>query len=80
MIYLEKREEIFKKTLDNGLAYGILLLERKEQTMLKSELTLRDHAEQWWMQHGGIIPPRNTQAYQDMYERWVEFAFVVDGS
>ena len=42
---------------------------------MKSELTLQDHAEIWWMEQGNIIPPRGTKYHKEMYERWVQWAF-----
>ena len=38
-------------------------------------MTLADHAEAWWKEHGRKVPPRNTAEYTEMYEKWHAFAF-----
>jgi hypothetical protein len=40
-----------------------------------TEKTLADHAEAWAKSRGERVPPRNTDAWRDMYERWIEHAF-----
>lgn len=39
------------------------------------EMTLAQHAEQWWKEKGEKVPRRDTKAYLKMYEEWVEYAF-----
>ena len=38
-------------------------------------ISLAEHAEMWCLENGKNIPNRNTKAWQDMYEQWIEFAF-----
>ena len=38
-------------------------------------MTLAEHAEAWWREQGKIVPERDTSAWWEMYEKWVEFAF-----
>lgn len=40
-----------------------------------SEMTLREHAESWWLDKGNKVPKRNTKEYDKMYESWISFAF-----
>ena len=40
-----------------------------------SEATLADHAEAWWREQGKVVPPKNTEEWDDMYRQWVDFAF-----
>lgn len=32
-------------------------------------------AEAWFSEQGNIVSERNTQAWFNMYEQWIEFAF-----
>jgi len=32
-------------------------------------------AEQWWAEKGNSIPPADSAEYEQMYERWAEYAF-----
>jgi hypothetical protein len=41
----------------------------------KGELTLADHAEMWTKENGGTVPPRDSHEYQEMYQRWIAYAF-----
>jgi hypothetical protein len=36
---------------------------------------MRQVAESWWQGQGQTIPVRDSQAYTEMYEKWIEFAF-----
>jgi hypothetical protein len=36
---------------------------------------LREHAEEWWIEQGKIVPVRDSPEYEIMYEDWVDFAF-----
>ncbi len=42
---------------------------------LGENATLAEHAEAWWREQGKEVPPANTRAWVDMYEKWIEFAF-----
>jgi len=37
--------------------------------------TLAQHAEEWWQEQGQNVPLKDTVAYEEMYQKWVEFAF-----
>ena len=39
------------------------------------EKTLGEHAEEWWEELGNTLPDRDTPEWQEMYEKWVDFAF-----
>lgn len=38
-------------------------------------MTLADHAEAWWKEKGNTVPPKGSDAYNEMYKQWAEFAF-----
>ena len=38
-------------------------------------MTLADHAEAWWRESGNEVPSRETTAWREMYELWIDFAF-----
>ena len=40
-----------------------------------SDLTLAEYAELWHQDRGIPVPERETQEWQEMYERWVDYAF-----
>ena len=39
------------------------------------EMTLAEHAEAWCRETNNIVPTRGTSEWDDMYARWVDFAF-----
>lgn len=39
------------------------------------EITLAEHAEEWWKEKGNTVPDKDSQEYSDMYEKWCNFAF-----
>jgi len=39
------------------------------------KMTLAEHAEAWWKENGNMVPPKDTLEYENMYEKWHEFAF-----
>jgi len=41
----------------------------------KQIVTLADHAEAWWSKKGNKVPKKNTPQWQEMYEKWVKWAF-----
>ena len=43
--------------------------------MSKKELTLADHAELWWGEQGKVVPEKNTEEWEIMYEKWINWAF-----
>jgi len=38
-------------------------------------LGLGEHAEAWWREQGREVPPADTPEWDEMYEKWVDFAF-----
>jgi hypothetical protein len=38
-------------------------------------MTLADHAEAWWVETGHKVPNKDTEAYNVMYESWIQYAF-----
>jgi hypothetical protein len=42
---------------------------------MADKTTLADHAEAWWREQGKRVPRRNTNTWERMYVRWIEFAF-----
>ena len=38
-------------------------------------MTLADHAEAWWKEHGRRVPRRGSAAWDRMYLRWINYAF-----
>ena len=43
------------------------------------QMTLAEHAEAWWREQGKEVPDRETSAWQEMYEQWIEYAFAEFG-
>ncbi len=43
--------------------------------LIDKDKTLAEHAEAWWKEQGNIIPPKNTKKWNEMYKKWIEFAF-----
>ena len=43
--------------------------------MENKELTLADHAELWAKENGIVVPSKDTTKYEDMYRKWIEYAF-----
>lgn len=41
----------------------------------EDNLTMAQHAECWWKLQGNEVPPQLSPEYNEMYEKWVEFAF-----
>lgn len=41
----------------------------------KKNMTLADHAEAWWKEQGNTVPPKGSDAYNEMYEKWAKMAF-----
>ena len=41
----------------------------------RDSTTLADHAEAWHKEQGKPVPCRDTKAWQEMYEEWVNWAF-----
>ena len=39
------------------------------------ELTFAEHAESWWQEQGNDVPERGTDAWNEMYLAWYQFAF-----
>ena len=37
--------------------------------------TLADHAEAWWRATHDAAPARGSEAWESMYEKWIDFAF-----
>jgi len=37
--------------------------------------TLADHAEEWMKDEGFSIPERNTKEWNDLYAKWINYAF-----
>ena len=42
---------------------------------MSEELTLSQHAELWYAEQGNIVPQKGTSEWDDMYAKWVKFAF-----
>jgi len=42
---------------------------------VSNDLTFQDHAELWAREQDIPIPARNTDAWKNLYERWVDYAF-----
>jgi len=38
-------------------------------------VTLAEHAEAWTRERGEIVPPRDSEAWGAMYEKWIDWAF-----
>ena len=38
-------------------------------------VTLADHAEAWFKEHGQMIPSRGSDEWNSMYTAWIEYAF-----
>ena len=43
--------------------------------MSNKDLTFSEHAELWYTEQGNIVPEKGTKEWDDMYEKWHEFAF-----
>jgi hypothetical protein len=39
------------------------------------EMTLAQHAEAWWREQGEKVPSPDTKEWDEMYAKWVAFAF-----
>jgi len=39
-------------------------------------LTMAETAEMWWTEQGKIVPNRDTPEWDEMYEKWIDFAFI----
>ena len=39
------------------------------------QMTLADHAEAWWIEQGNEVPKKDTKGWENMYLKWVDFAF-----
>lgn len=45
-------------------------------TKTPEQMTLAEHAEAWWTEQAKQVPnDRQSEAWQEMYRQWVEFAF-----
>lgn len=38
-------------------------------------MTLAEHAEAWWTEQEKQVPERQSEAWEEMYSQWIEFAF-----
>jgi len=47
----------------------------KENIILKENATLADHAEAWAVETGQLIPERGSKEWDELYERWIVYAF-----
>ena len=47
----------------------------QEQLEENMDMTMSEHAEAWHKENGGQIPTRDTLEWDEMYQKWVEFAF-----
>lgn len=50
-------------------------LKSKQKHFGNCGISLADHAEMWWFEHSNDIPNRETKSWNEMYEKWVKFAF-----
>lgn len=41
----------------------------------EQDVTMAEHAEAWWSEKGRKVPRRDTMAWNDMYQKWVNYAF-----
>ncbi len=55
-----------------GKAADVLTM---ETIAVAREMALADHAEAWWREQGKVVPARDTDQWQEMYEAWVEWTF-----
>lgn len=46
------------------------------KVVLPKKLTLSQHVEMWFYENTGSIPDRGTPVWDQIYEKWVAFAFV----
>lgn len=44
------------------------------------DMTLADHAEEWARKNGETIPPRDSEEWKAMYQRWCDYAFANFGN
>jgi len=49
----------------------------KGKVMKKKEMTLADHAKAWWKEQGHTIPEKETEEWDEMYGKWVNYAFAI---
>lgn len=73
----EKYTIIDHETLDpmvNTWSVDQLVKDFQECKKLE-QMTLAEHAEAWQREQGKEVPDRDTEAWQTMYEQWVDFAF-----
>lgn len=38
-------------------------------------MSFAEHAEAWWSEQGNTVPARQTSAWTNMYQKWIDFAF-----
>jgi len=58
-----KSEQRYKELSDSEKLSGL------------GNIPLWQHAEMWYYEQGNNIPERDTDAWQQMYEQWIDFAF-----
>ncbi len=66
-------QEAYDDACHNDIIYLSMEMEVAERYF--NELTMADHAEQWYMSLGKKIPERDTDSWHKMYEAWVIMAF-----
>ena len=44
-------------------------------TKSPDQMTFAEHAEAWWTEQGGVVPPHDSMGWHYMYQAWVNFAF-----